>query len=70
MNVEEFREAFEPLKDDLKLTVDGYALVQAVELLLERYEEETDYHKLKTIKYAINMVMRECKDWPTFRGIR
>lgn len=70
MNIEEFREAFEPLKEDLKLEVDGYALVQAIELLLERYEEETDYHKLKTIKYAINLVMRGCEGWPSFRGIR
>jgi len=70
MNVEEFREAFEPLKADLMLEEDGYALVEVIELLLERYDEEASYHKLKTIKYAINMVMRECKDWPTFRGIR
>lgn len=66
MNVEEFREAFEPMKNELKEDV-----VMAIELLLEQYDATTDYDRLVKIKKAINAVIRSNIDaWPTYRGIR
>ena len=66
MNVEEFREAFEPMKKELKEDV-----VMAVELLLEEYDRTTDYDRLVKIKRAINAVLKSSLDkWPEFRGIR
>ena len=66
MNVEEFREAFEPMKKQMKEDV-----VMAVELLLEEYDRTTDYDRLVKIKKAINAVIRTNIDaWPTYRGIR
>ena len=66
MNVEAFREVFEPIKKELEEDV-----VMAVELLLEEYDRTTDYDRLVKIKRAINAVLGTNIDrWPTFRGIR
>ena len=66
MNVEAFREAFEPMKKELREDV-----VMAVELLLEEYDRTTDYDRLVKIKRAINAVLNTNIDrWPEFRGIR
>ena len=66
MNVEAFRETFEPMKKELKEDV-----VMAVELLLEEYDRTTDYDRLVKIKRAINAVLNTNLDkWPSFRGIR
>lgn len=66
MNVEAFREAFEPMKKELREDV-----VMAVELLLEEYDRTTDYDRLVKIKRAINAVLKTNIDrWPEFRGIR
>ena len=66
MNVEAFREAFEPMKKELKEDV-----VMAVELLLEEYDRTTDYDRLLKIKRAINAVLNTNLDrWPQFREVR